>query len=125
MDDRTTAIARALYPPNTDVLLSLLGAPATEKELTAALGLGQSTINRRLTQLAQAGLVSREPGKAHTPNLAWHVNHAQEIDALLQRLIDLADSVEAASQAQRADARSRLAQARARRLGIRDIGTSR
>lgn len=125
MDDRTTAIARALYPPNTDVLLSLLDAPATENDLVAALGLGQSTVNRRLTQLSQAGLVSRESGKAHAPNLPWHVNHAREVDAVLQRLLDLADAVEAASHAQRADARSRLAQARANRLGVRDISASR
>ena len=119
LDDRTIAIVKALDPTGLDILLTLLEAPATERGIIDALKVGQTTVDRHLTQLAKASLVSREPGKPHAPNLAWQVNHPAEIDALLQRLLDLADAVEATSRVQRDSARSHLARARAGRLGIR------
>lgn len=119
MDDRTIAIVKALDPTGLEILLTLLRAPATERRITEALKVGQTTVNRHLTQLAKAGLVSREPRKPHTPNLAWQVDHPAEIDTLVQRLFDLADAVEAASRAQRDGSRGNLARARADRLGIR------
>jgi predicted ArsR family transcriptional regulator len=119
VDDRTIAIVKALNPTGLDILLTLLPGPATERAIIEALELGQAKINRQLAQLATAGLISRESSKPHTPNLAWQVNHPVESDGLLQRLLDLADAVEAASRVQRDGTRSHLARARADRLGIR------
>lgn len=50
MDDRTIAIVKALDPTGLDILLTLLLAPATEQTIIEALKVGQTTINRHLTQ---------------------------------------------------------------------------
>jgi predicted transcriptional regulator len=122
VDDRTTRILEALDSVGLEVLLALLAAPSTEADLVeAAENATQSTINRRLARLADAGLADHEAGKAHATGLKWSVNHAQEVDAVLQRIFDLADAVEQTATEQRETAKRQLTQARASRLGVRAV----
>lgn len=126
MDDRTTRLLDALDPMGVEVLLELLAGAATEAGLVEAIeDATQPTINRRLGRLADAGLVSHEAGKPHTPGLQWSVNHPQETDTLLQRMLDLVDTVDSASREQREAAKQRLTRARTRRLGLYDAGQRR
>ena len=121
MDDRTTRLLEALDPVGVELLLELLAESATEASLADSIGATQPTVHRRLRRLANAGLISHEVARPHTPGLRWSINHPEQIDAVLQRIFDLADAIEKAEQTQRENAKRRLTQARAERLGIHEI----
>jgi predicted transcriptional regulator len=124
VDDQTARILGALDPVGVELLLMLLAEPMTEASLVEAMvDVKQPTVHRRLARLADAGLIVHEVGPPHTPGLLWSVRHSQEIDAVLQRLLDLSDAVAEAGRAQRTEARRRLRLARADRRGFRDVGS--
>src|ERR1700733_11054288 len=121
MDDRTTRVLEALDPVGIELLLELLADPATEASLADSIGATQPTVNRRLTRLANAGLISQKAAKPHTPGLQWGINHPEPTDAVLQRMFALSDAIEKAGHRQRESTKRRLAQARAKRLGIHEV----
>jgi DNA-binding HxlR family transcriptional regulator len=122
MDGRMAQLLQALDATSADVLLELIAGPARESELIAALShVDQSTVNRRLHTLREAGLVSQEAGKHRAPGRAWKLAHTAETEQLLDALVSLRGAVAARDQEERADIRTRLRQARARRLGVREV----
>jgi DNA-binding transcriptional ArsR family regulator len=123
MDDRTTRVLEALDAVGVSLLIELIGQPATEGELVESLGdVSQSTVNRRLSRLRDADLITQDPGNLKAPGRAWTILHPTETDALLSALLLLSDAVEAQDRSRREVARRRLLQARATRLGIRVVG---
>jgi predicted transcriptional regulator len=122
LDRLTENLLMALDPVAVELLLALLASPLTEAELVETIGsLGQPTCNRRLHRLKDTGLVKQERGRIHAPGRCWTIRHVDEIEALLEALLGLADAVEAENQAARKEARKRLLLSRARRLGIRSV----
>lgn len=121
MDDRTARILRALNPEGVDLLLLLLDAPATEQQLTDNLPCSLSTVHRRLSALADAGLVEHQEGVKYGPHRPWRVLHAAETDSLIRSLLDLADRAESASTSARNESRATLGRARAARSGLRSV----
>ncbi|HWK26177.1 MAG TPA: helix-turn-helix domain-containing protein [Solirubrobacter sp.] len=123
MDDRTTRILEALDAVGVALLVQLIGQPATEAELVDALAdASQSTVNRRLSRLRDAGLVSQDPGNLKAPGRAWKIVHPTETDTLISALLLLSDAVEAKDRSRRELAKRSLSKARATRLGIRVVG---
>lgn len=124
MDLRTTQIVDALDPTGVEILLELVSSPATEAELLNRLGVvSQPNANRKLDRLERLGLVTREAGKPHAPGRLWTLVHPAETEALLGTLFDLGEAIDAADQAKRKAARTKLRLARAARLGIREAGS--
>lgn len=123
MDTRTGQLLRALDATAAATLLEMLKRPATEAELRLiAEEPSQSTMNRRLTRMREAGLIHREPGKAKAPGRLWTVVHPDETADLLDSLLSLAGAVEARDKKRREQARRELKRARASRAGLRVLG---
>jgi hypothetical protein len=122
MDDRTARMLGALDPVGVSLLLELLPGPRTEVELLAAADEpGQSTGNRRLHRLRQAGLVAQEAGDARAPGRLWSVAHPAETETLLCAVLALSEAIDAKDRTRRAQAARKLRRARAKRLGIRSV----
>lgn len=125
MDDRTAFLLAALDAVSVSILLELLRNPATEASLVESLqGVTQSTVNRRLSRLHAARLITREPGNRRAPGRSWTVLHPPETEALVAALLALSEAIERRDRGRWAEARSKLLQARAARLGVRVVGDS-
>jgi predicted transcriptional regulator len=87
VDPRTQELISLLGREVTRALLATLrGAPATEKELTAATGASQPVVNRTLNDLAGFRLVRRTKpvvtGKRGRPRSAWQIASRQRLERL-------------------------------------------
>jgi DNA-binding HxlR family transcriptional regulator len=123
VDRRTAQLLETLDGITAALLVELVGGPATESELLAAVDDGsQSTGNRRLHALKRVGVVTQEQGKDRAPGRLWTVLHPRETHDLLEALFALSDVVEAKDRARREQAKGKLRRARAARLGIRRVG---
>lgn len=113
----------ALDPVGVSMLVELLVQPATEAELLdKAEDASQPTANRRLDRLLKARIVAQEHGERHAPGRLWTVVHPFETEALLTALFALSDAIDSQDKKRRDQARRKLKQARAARLGIREAG---
>lgn len=122
MDTRTGQILAVLDSAGASMLLALLEGPLTEAELLSAAGEpGQSTGNRRLHRLREAGLVTQERGKSRAPGRQWSLIHPAEIEALLDALLKLVSAVDLSDRQLREAAAGTLKRARAQRLGIHRV----
>ena len=102
------------------LLLELLRGPLVEAEIIANVdGLEQSTCNRRLHRLAEAGLAEQEPGTPQAPHRHWKLLHAPETEAVLTAILALADAIDTRNRRLRDRSKRSLRKARAARLGIR------
>jgi hypothetical protein len=79
-----------------------------------------TTVHRRLTRLAKAGLVAHEPGVARAPGRLWSLLHTQETKRLVTTLLALSDAIEDLDRAEHDRTRRHLKRARADRLGFED-----
>lgn len=121
MDDRTAKLLDALDPVAVDLLVELVAEAATEDELLPSLDqASQPTANRRLHRLRQARLLVQEAGKPHAPGRLWVAVHPAETEALLSALFALSEAIDAQDKKRRDQARRKLKQARAARLGIHE-----
>lgn len=122
MDDRTAKLLDALDSTAVALLVELVAGPATEDELIASLDeASQPTANRKLHRLKQARILAQEAGKPHAPGRLWTVVHPAETEALLSALLALSEAIDVLDKKRRDQARRKLKQARAKRLGVRRV----
>jgi hypothetical protein len=120
VDDRTALLLEALDAVSVSILVELLDrSAATEASLVEALaGPTQPTVNRRLSRLRDARLISQTPGNLRAPGRRWTVVHPEETQALLHAVFKLSDVVDAHDRERREASKRKLLRARAARIGM-------
>lgn len=96
-----------------DILVELLIKPRTEAELVGVTpACSQPTLHRRVNQLRNVGLLSKQPGVRHAPGRTWAVDHPKEIDDLIGALLALSEAIDAKAKSKRSRDQRRLQRAR-------------
>jgi predicted transcriptional regulator len=108
MDARTGNLLHALDRTALEILLALLEAPLTEKDLLPKVRSGgQSAVHKKLGQLAREGVIRRTPNEGKRGRL-WSVVAPGPTASSIQGILALADALDEADAQARQAARSRL-----------------
>jgi DNA-binding HxlR family transcriptional regulator len=123
MDARTQQMMDALKHPGGTIVFKLLQkGPMTEDELVQEVReTSQATMNRRLEELGQLGILSRAPGPRQYRERPWQVTVEAAADSLLSAVLELSEAVGSREREDRKEAREGLREGRKRRSSLREV----
>lgn len=108
MDVRTHQVLKVLDGTALELLAVLLEGPATEKALVEALPhMTQPTAHKKLSRLAESGIIRREPGDT-TRGHPWIVVAPASTADALEAILTLADALDLVDQQRREGIRGRI-----------------
>jgi DNA-binding transcriptional ArsR family regulator len=117
MDKRTRQLIDALEHPGAAILAKLvIDGPMTQEELLDVIDdASKSTMNRRLEQLGDLGLLDRAPGPRQYKNRPWSVAVPKSADSFLGSALALSRAIADLEEERRIETESQLRSARKQR----------
>jgi DNA-binding HxlR family transcriptional regulator len=124
MDPRTRQMIDALKHPGAAAVFKLLqNGPMTEDELVREVEeSSQATMNRRLKELGELGLLSRAAGPRQYKERPWKVTVEAATDSLYAAALGVSEAIAAKDDESREKMSGALREGRKRRSQLRAVG---